>query len=51
MFKSGYILTVEPYPNGVRIGRNFYDKCGFIKMYEHPHEETGFMQIRLKLTY
>ena len=34
-----------------RIGRNFYDKCGFIKMYEHQHEETGFMQLRLKLTY
>ena len=34
-----------------KIGRNFYDKCGFIKMYEHPHEETGFMQLRLKLTW
>ena len=34
-----------------KIGRNFYDKCGFIKVAEHLHEETGFMQLRLKLTY
>ena len=34
-----------------KIGRNFYDKCGFIKVSEHLHEETGFMQIKLKLTY
>ena len=34
-----------------KIGRGFYDKCGFIKVSEHLHEETGFMQLRLKLTY
>ncbi|MCH8306181.1 MAG: GNAT family N-acetyltransferase [Candidatus Marinimicrobia bacterium] len=34
-----------------KIGRNFYDKCGFIEVFKHPHKETGFMQLRLKLTY
>ena len=34
-----------------KIGRNFYEKCGFLKVSEHLHEETGFMQLRLKLTY
>ena len=34
-----------------KIGRNFYDKCGFLKVSEHLHEETGFMQLRLKLTW
>ena len=34
-----------------KIGKKFYDKCGFIKVAEHLHEETGFMQLRLKLTY
>lgn len=33
------------------IGRNFYNKYGFIEEYEHVHKETGFMQLRLKLTY
>ncbi len=33
------------------IGRNFYKKYGFIEEYEHIHKETGFMQLRLKLTY
>jgi len=32
------------------IGRNFYNKYGFIEEYEHVHKETGFMQLRLKLT-
>ena len=27
------------------------DNCGFKKVSEHLHEETGFMQLRLKLTY
>ena len=31
------------------IGRGFYEKCGFTEEYEHVHEETGFMQLRLKL--
>ena len=33
------------------IGRNFYDKFGFIELSEHPHDETGFTQLYLKLTY
>jgi len=32
------------------IGRNFYNKYGFIEEYEHVNKETGFMQLRLKLT-
>jgi len=31
------------------IGRGFYKKCGFREEYEHVHEETGFMQLRLRL--
>ena len=34
-----------------KIGRNFYKKYGFIEEYEYLHKETGFMQLRLKLTY
>lgn len=34
-----------------KIGRDFYEKCGFNFVSEHPHEETGFMQLKLKLTY
>ena len=33
------------------IGRNFYDKCGFEFVSEVMHEQTGFMQLKLKLTY
>lgn len=32
------------------IGRNFYKKYGFIEEYEYLHKESGFMQLRLKLT-
>ena len=31
------------------VGRKFYEKYGFIQVAEHLHEETGFMQLRLKL--
>ena len=33
-----------------QIGRKFYEKYGFNKIGEHLHEETGFMQLRLRLT-
>ncbi len=33
------------------IGRSFYEKCGFKLVSEEMHEETGFMQLRLKLTW
>ena len=43
-------LELDVYKDNV-IGRNFYEKCGFIEEYEYLHKETGFMQLRLKLTY
>ena len=33
-----------------KVGREFYEKCGFHLAKEHLHEETGFMQLRLRLT-
>ena len=33
------------------IGRDFYEKCGFIEVSEQLHEETGFMQLLLKLNW
>lgn len=33
-----------------QVGRTFYEKCGFHFVKEHLHEETGFMQLRLRLT-
>ena len=33
------------------IGRNFYEKGGFKFVSEEMHEETGQMQLRLKLTW
>lgn len=32
-----------------RVGRRFYEKYGFIQVGEYRHEETGFMQLKLKL--
>ncbi len=32
------------------IGREFYKKCGFKQIDEGVHEETGFTQLRLRLT-
>lgn len=32
------------------VGREFYQKYGFRQVDEHVHEETGFMQLRLRLT-
>jgi len=31
------------------VGRRFYEKYGFSQVGEHLHEETGLMQLRLKL--
>ena len=31
------------------VGRRFYERYGFRQVGEHVHEETGFMQFRLKL--
>jgi ribosomal protein S18 acetylase RimI-like enzyme len=33
------------------VGRKFYEKYGFIMVAEHVHEETGFIQLRLRLCY
>ena len=33
-----------------KLGRDFYEKCGFHQVDEHLHKETGFMQLRLRLT-
>jgi len=44
------VLELDVFKDNV-IGRNFYKKYGFIEEYEHLHKESGFMQLRLKLTY
>lgn len=31
------------------IGRNFYERYGFVQVAEHLHEETGFLLLRLQL--
>ncbi len=33
-----------------KVGRDFYEKCGFHQVGEELHEETGFLQLRLRLT-
>ncbi len=33
-----------------KVGRDFYEKYGFHQVGEELHEETGFMQLRLRLT-
>lgn len=43
------VLELDVFKNNL-IGRKFYEKCGFSEVDEHLHEETGFMQLRLKLT-
>lgn len=30
------------------VGRQFYEKYGFVQVDKYVHEETGFMQLRLK---
>ena len=34
-----------------KLGRAFYEKYGFRRVGEEIHEETGFMQLRLRLMY
>ncbi len=33
-----------------KVGRDFYEKCGFHQVDEHVDKETGFVQLRLRLT-
>ena len=33
-----------------KVGRHFYERYGFHQVGEELHEETGFMQLRLRLT-
>ena len=33
-----------------QVGRKFYEKYGFSQVDEYLHEETGFMQLRLRLS-
>lgn len=35
--------------DGNKVGRAFYEKYGFRQVGEEVHEETGFMQLRLKM--
>jgi len=42
------VLELDVFKDNL-IGRSFYRKYGFSKVYEHLHKETGFMQLRLKL--
>lgn len=41
-------LTVEVFADN-RIGRDFYEKCGFKSIEEKVHEQTGFALCRLQL--
>lgn len=34
-----------------QVGRDFYEKCGFRQVDELLHDETGYWQLKLKLTY
>jgi putative acetyltransferase len=42
------VLELDVFKDNV-VGRKFYEKYGFSQVAEHLHEETGFMQLRLKL--
>ena len=43
------VLELDVFKDNL-VGRNFYEKYGFSKVDEHLHEETGFMQLRLRLS-
>ena len=43
------ILEVDVFKDN-KVGRDFYEKCGFHQVGEHVHKETGLMQLRLRLT-
>ena len=42
------VLELDVFKDNL-VGRKFYEKYGFSQVAEHLHEETGFMQLRLKL--
>lgn len=42
-------LEVEVFKDNP-LGRNFYEKCGFVIMNEKVHQQTGFMLLRLKFS-
>ena len=42
------ILELDVFSDN-RVGRDFYEKFGFSQVDKHLHQETGKMQIRLKL--
>jgi len=42
------VLELDVFKDNL-VGRKFYEKCGFNQVDEHLHEETGLMQLRLKL--
>lgn len=44
------VLELDVFKDNL-IGRKFYESYGFSEVAEHVHEETGFMQLRLKLQY
>ena len=43
-------LTLDVFKDNP-IGRKFYEKYGFRQVGEHVHEETGCVQLRLRLNY
>jgi len=43
------VLELDVFKDNL-VGRIFYEKYGFRKVDEHLHEETGFMQLRLRLS-
>ena len=43
------VLELDVFKDNL-VGRKFYEKYGFRQVDEHLHEETGFMQLRLRLS-
>ncbi len=51
MDKAGSIrdvLELDVFKDNL-VGQKFYEKYGFSQVKEYLHEETGFMQLRLRL--
>jgi putative acetyltransferase len=42
------VLELDVFKDNL-VGRKFYEKYGFSQVNEYWHEETGFMQLRLRL--
>lgn len=42
------VLELDVFKDNL-VGRGFYEKVGFVQVAEQLHEETGFMQLRLRL--